>query len=433
MQESTKRHLLITVILLSLIPAIFLPHFPSLVSTHALSLYASAIFGYIGIVLLMWMYILGAKSLMGHVFTDLAPVLRIHKWLGKYGTLAIFIHPLLITFSYGESLLYSFIPLIGTWAERHILLGQLAFWVLLNIWVGSALIRGRMPWRVWKYMHYLAYICVPFVLLHIPDLGSQQRTYPLVNAYFAMLVATFIIISIVRLVSVFNLDRTRYQVEKHVKLSAIDYMMRLVPSGRYQLNPKIGQYVYVKLGFLSEDHPFSVTQYETAKGVITVTYRLSGMYTQELARTPPGSEVLLSGPYGSFMQNIEDDDTTPIVYIAGGIGVTPFIKPILERSQTHEQWLFTSNRTRELAVLSRQLKDTLGEHAISVYSREEKPLIPGEEKGHISADILRKYLGDVSRYQYYLCGPPAMMDSMHAMLANAGIAQERVMSEDFGW
>ena len=432
MQESTKRRILIGLIVLSLVPAIFLPHFPLLVSAKSVSLYASAIFGYIGIVLLLWMYILGAKGIMGHAFTDLAPVLRIHKWLGKYGTLAIFIHPILITYSYGESLLYSFIPLIGTWAERHILLGQVSFWILLGIWILSALIRDRMKWRTWKYLHYLGYICVPFVLLHIPDLGSQQRTYPLINGYLMMLVATFVIISIIRIVSLFNLDRTRYRVERHVKLTDIDYMIRLVPSGPHWLSPNIGQYVYVKLGFLSEDHPFSVTQYDAVSGAITVTYRLSGMYTEELSKVLTGGEVLLSGPYGEFMRDIEDKKA-PIVYLAGGIGVTPFVKPILERSKTHEQWLFTANRTRNLAVLSRPLKDTLGQRAISVYSREEQPLVGGEERGYITADILRKYLGDLSKYQFYLCGPQGMMDSTHEMLANAGVSPDRVMSEEFGW
>lgn len=432
MQESTKRHILIATIVLSILPAALIPHFPALVSASSVSLYLSAIFGYIGIVLLLWMYILGAKGIMGNIFGDLAPVLRIHKWLGKYGSLAIFIHPLLITFSYGESLLYSFLPLIGTWSQRHILLGQIAFWILLIIWIFSAVVRDRIKWRTWKYLHYLAYICVPFVLLHIPDLGSQQRAYPLVNAYFWMLIATFAIISLVRLTSLFNLDRARYRVARHVKLTPIDYMMQLEPTGSRHLAPRAGQYVYIKLGFMSEDHPFSVTQYEQSSGAITVTYRLAGMYTQELSKVPAGSEVLLSGPYGNFMHEL-DDMPTPIVYLAGGIGVTPFVGPILKKAKTHEQWLFAANRTRDLAVLTKPLKDALGARAVAVYSREDGAMNPGEEAGYISADLLRKYLGDLSRYQFYLCGPPSMMKAMHEMLASAGIAPERVRSEEFGW
>jgi len=432
MQESTKRHILIATIVLSILPAVLIPHFPALVSASSVSLYLSAIFGYIGIVLLLWMYILGAKGIMGNIFDDLAPVLRIHKWLGKYGTLAIFIHPLLITFSYGESLLYSFLPHIDTWTQRHILLGQIAFWILLIIWIFSALVRDRIKWRTWKYLHYFAYICVPFVLLHIPDLGSQQRAHALVNAYFWMLIATFVIISIIRLTSLFNLDRARYRVARHIKLTPIDYMLRLEAVGQRHIAPRSGQYVYIKLGFMSEDHPFSVTQYEASSGTITVTYRLAGMYTQELSKLPTGSEVLLGGPYGNFMHEL-DGVPTPIVYLAGGIGVTPFVGPIMNKARTHEQWLFTANRSRDLAVLSKPLKDALGKRAIAVYSREDGAMNPGEEAGYISADLLRKYLGDLSRYQFYLCGPTSMMEAMQEMLASAGVTPERVRSEEFGW
>jgi predicted ferric reductase len=430
MQESTKRRILIGLIIASLLPAIALPQVPTFVSASSISLYLSAIFGYIGVVLLLWMYIIGAKSLFGLWFTDLAPVLNIHKWIGKYGTLAIFIHPVLITISYGASWLYSFIPALSTWTERHILLGQIAFWVLLLIWIVSALVRDKISWRVWRYLHALAYLCVPFVLLHIPDLGSQQRAHPFVNAYFMMLVAVFALISLIRLLSVVNLDRTKYRVVRHIPLTPIDYMIKLEPVSSRRLAPRFGQYLYIKLGLMSEDHPFSVTQYDDASGAITLTYRLAGMYTQEMAKLATGDEVFLSGPYGTFLSDVADS-SLPTVYLAGGIGVTPFVGPIMNDGD--RQWLFSANRTRELAVLSKPLKDALGSRAISIYSRESGDPQPQEEMGYITADMLRKYLGNLDEYRYYLCGPPAMMQSMRDMLTAAGVGHTQVHSEEFGW
>lgn len=430
MRESTKRRILIGLIVVSLLPAVVLPHFPTLVSASSVSLYLSAIFGYIGVVLLLWMYILGAKSLFGMFFTDLAPVLSIHKWIGKYGTLAIFVHPILITISYGASWLYSFIPAISTWSERHILLGQIAFWILLLVWITSALVRGSLSWRAWRYLHALAYICVPFVLLHIPDLGSQQRAYPLVNAYFMMMVAVCIVISLIRLASVVNLDRTKYRVSRHIQLTPIDYMIKLEPLTSRRLAPRFGQYLYIKLGLMSEDHPFSVTQYDEGSGAITLTYRLAGMYTQEMAKLTTGDRVLLSGPYGSFLGDLTDS-SLPIVYLAGGIGVTPFVGPIMQDGD--RQWLFSANRTREVAVFSKPLKDALGSRAISIYSRESGDPGPQEEMGYITADMLRTYLGDLTTYRYYLCGPPEMMRTMRTMLDTAGVTRRQVHSEEFGW
>jgi predicted ferric reductase len=118
------------------------------------------------------------------VFQDLAPVLKIHKWLGKYGLIAIFLHPILITISYGESWLYSFIPQLSTVAERHIMLGQIPFWLLLIVWLTSAIVRDRIAFRPWRYIHWLAYICVTFALLHVPDLGSQESTVTAVKAIY---------------------------------------------------------------------------------------------------------------------------------------------------------------------------------------------------------------------------------------------------------
>ncbi len=127
MSEHTKRQVLVVGIVTSLLPSMLVLRFPEMISPMSVALWGSAVLGYTGIVLLLWMYMLGAKSVMGIVFKDLAPVLSIHKWLGKYGTLLIFLHPLLVTYSYGESVLFSVIPQVGSVAQRHILFGSDCF------------------------------------------------------------------------------------------------------------------------------------------------------------------------------------------------------------------------------------------------------------------------------------------------------------------
>lgn len=114
MNETTKRNLLIGLIFLSSAPALLLVPIPDHVTLKTFSLYASQVFGYFGLLLLLWSYIIGARSVFALWFRDLAPVLKIHKLLGKYGSLAVLLHPLLVTYYYGESLLYSAIPHIGS-------------------------------------------------------------------------------------------------------------------------------------------------------------------------------------------------------------------------------------------------------------------------------------------------------------------------------
>lgn len=433
MAEAHKRTVIIFTIIISLLLSVLLMKFPSHSSAASISLWGSAILGYMGIVLLLWMYILGTKSVMGLVFRDLAPVLKIHKWIGKYGTLAIFLHPVLITFSYGEHWLYSFTPQLGTVAERHTLLGQIALWVLLGVWVTSALVCDKLSFRTWRYLHWLAYICVPFALLHVPDLGSQETSSVLVKAYLVVLAVTFAGFSLLRLRSFLNLDRKAYRVVRHVQLTDEDYMIQLAPPSDIPIAPRRGQYVYAKLGYLSEDHPFSVTQYNETSGEITLTYRIAGMYTKELAKVSAGRSIYLSGAYGSFTSELAETDSSPVVYISGGIGITPFVDRIMRESDTREQWLFAANRTKPLAVLYEPLKKRLGDHAVAIYSRDSSELQSNEETGYVTFDVLQKYLKQPTDYRYYICGPPTMITSMTAMLSNNGISPSAIHSEEFAW
>jgi predicted ferric reductase len=111
-------------------------------------LYVSAVFGYIGIVLLLWMYALGAKSIFGLVFRDISSITHIHRWLGKYGLLFILAHPILITLSYSEGLFYSLVPHISSEFERHVTLGRISLYLVIMLWVSSVLLRKKMGYTV---------------------------------------------------------------------------------------------------------------------------------------------------------------------------------------------------------------------------------------------------------------------------------------------
>jgi predicted ferric reductase len=431
MDESKKRAVTIFTIVLSLVPIPFIVHYPNGGSLRIVSLYAAAVVGYMGVVFMLWMYMLGTRSVSTFIFKDIAPILSIHKWLGKYATPMIFAHPILITYSRGEAWFYSLIPQFATKSERHILLGQIAILLLLITWFVSAYLRERIGFRPWKYIHYLAYICVPFALLHIPDLGSQEQTFPLVKFYYFLLVLVFMIFSILRLRSLFNLDRKEYVISSNSQLTDIDRQLIVRPRASSLMPPRMGQYVYIKLGYISEDHPFSVTWYDKDTGSITLTYRSAGMYTKELAKLLEGAVVYMKGPFGTFTHEIGAE--IPVVYIAGGIGVTPFISRILNESNKREQWMFLANRTKATAVLSTTLKTVLHDRHIAFYNQEKNELGPNEEKGYINADGLRKYLTDPLKYHYYICGPVPMMVAVRKELASLGVQEDAIFTERFGW
>jgi len=434
MKEIHKRRLLIVAIILSAMPAFLLVRYPALVNAKTISLYASAIFGYLGVVTLLWSYILGAKSVMGTVFRDLAPVIRIHKWLGKYGTLAIFIHPLLVMYSYGENLFYLVTPQLGTEFNEHVTLGRIAFLVCIFIWLTSAMIRDRMKFRTWRYLHMLGYIALPFAFLHIPDVGSQFMSSTSIKAYLYGLIVTFFVFSLLRLRGLTNVSATRYRIATHRRLVDEDpeiFLFELLPEEE-GIATKRGQYVYVKFdAVLSEAHPFSVLDYEQSTGKITIAYRTFGRFTKGLSEMAEGETLLLTGPYGEFTAEMLGQPNEPTVFIAGGIGITPMIQHLTEMPE-RDQWLFYANRTKNSAMILPGLRKLMGERLVTIFSREPS-VEPSDEKGHFSATMMQKYVVDPNKYRYYICGAEAMMQSAVKELESIGIDSSRIHTEAFSW
>lgn len=428
MTEIVKRRLLIISIVVSLLPIGVLIHAPVITSLRTWALYGSAIAGYAGVVLLLWMYILGTRATSRALFTDTAPILTIHGWLGKYGSIAILLHPLLVIYSYGESWLYAVVPQLGTEFERHVTLGRISFILVVIVWVSSALLRGKLAYRPWKYIHYIAYICLPFALLHIPDVGSSYMSSAAVKAYYLLLVIVGFVFTLLRLRSLFNVGRAEYRIKQHTKLMDDTYALTLKPTGASYIAPSRGQYVYIKLGFVSEDHPFSVVQYDEKSHEITLAYRVFGTFTDSLSEYEPGETVLLDGAYGTFTSEIAATDR-PSVFIAGGIGITPFVDHIL-RGDNRERWLFYASPSKDHATALSVLQDELGPRCVPIYSQVPQP---GADSGYISAELIQRHLPEPSRYDYFICGPEGMIGTAENALISLGVSKNQIFTEKFAF
>lgn len=435
MQEPKKRRALIITIVLSLIPAVLLVKFPSVISAKSIALYGSAIAGYAGMVVLLWSYILGAKSVMGLIFRDLAPVLTIHKWLGKYGTLAIFVHPVLIAYSYGVSLLYAILPDASTRFESHVTLGRISLGIIAILWLTSAILRSRISFRPWRYIHLLGYIALPFAFLHVPDVGSQFMASTAVKGYFFLLLVVFMVFTLLRLRGLLNIDKSLYEIVSQKQLVSDDpsiWLLQLRPQ-RDAIRPGKGQYVYLKDGYISEEHPFSVLDYDEKSGDISIAYRTFGRFTKGLSAKPVGSRLFVGGPYGEFTREISADETKPVVFVAGGIGVTPMVRYLIEQDTTREQWLFYANRTKDSAMMVPELRGVLGERLVTAYSRQKEGPKPRDERGHLSAEMFSKHLAEPAKYCYFLCGSDQMMQSIASELKRLGVPPASIHREAFAW
>jgi ferredoxin-NADP reductase len=168
---------------------------------------------------------------------------------------------------------------------------------------------------------------------------------------------------------------------------------------------------------------------------IAVTTRIqSSAYKRELKNLTPGSEIKFAGPTGNFV--LHEDVNTPAVFIAGGIGVTPFysmIRDCAARQPNRHITLFYGNQTAkdgayldELATLQQQMPNFKLVNALAAPDADWQG-----ETGYITHTMLRKYVVDLASPIYYICGSPSMVTTLQETLLEMGIEQERIKVEDF--
>lgn len=150
----------------------------------------------------------------------------------------------------------------------------------------------------------------------------------------------------------------------------------------------------------------------------------------------PGDTVTITKPVGFFVLPPEED-MRPIVFLAGGIGITP-VRSILkqaeyEKSQRHFT-LFYANRFVEDAAFFEEIKNVAlpNFRFVNVLSKSEEPCAPkNDERGYICEPVLKKYVSDIAGCIYYIVGSPQFSEAIEKMLVDLGIPKEQRHMDPF--
>jgi ferredoxin-NADP reductase len=160
---------------------------------------------------------------------------------------------------------------------------------------------------------------------------------------------------------------------------------------------------------------------------VATRMRDGSAYKHTLKALAPGATLKVKGPLG--VMTLHEDRSRAAVFIAGGIGITPFISML--RQAAHERldqplYLLYSNRRAEYAAFLAELQALAQRHArFRLLARMT------DTEGFIDADTVGRFAGNAAAPVYYLAGPPAMVDAMTAVLARVGINDTDINSEEF--
>jgi len=187
----------------------------------------------------------------------------------------------------------------------------------------------------------------------------------------------------------------------------------------------------------SSRHAFSLVSAPFENVLVVATRMRDSTYKRVLGALQVGSAARIDGPFGSFA--LHSDRARPAVFIAGGIGITPFMSIVRQAANDRLRqrlWLLYSNRRPEdaaflpeLQALERRNKEfrllaTMTEMGKSGRAWEG-------ETGMIDEKLVKRINRDLPAPVYYIAGPPAMVESMRSMLTGIGVDAQEIRTDEF--
>ncbi len=152
-----------------------------------------------------------------------------------------------------------------------------------------------------------------------------------------------------------------------------------------------------------------------------------------------GDVLRVKAPSGHFF--LDTDPAVPVVLVGGGIGITPMMSMLrwcIANQPQRPVHLFYGLRNSDEHAFKSTLEELAASHPAlrlhAVYSRPLAADVPGRDyqhQGHVDVELLRQTLPH-GRHQFYVCGPPAMMQTLVPALAEWGVPVADIHYEAFG-
>lgn len=398
--------------------------------------------------------VLGARiKIVSRWFGGLDGMYTAHRGNGRVAFILLVTHGIVMIASRalvsGSEVARLFDP-TGSWAS---FLGVVAL-VLMSLCIGATLY-ARLGHETFVYVQRALGVVFLIATAHVFLTPGTKAVYEPLDLYLAGVAASGVAAFSYR--SIFGNVLVRRHSYEVVKINPLDphvVELTMSPASGRPLKFTPGQFVYVTFysdlfnaqfhpfsiipegssalvsvrpgDIRNQFHPFSITS-GTGERDLRISVKAVGDYTTAMRRLDEGAGARVEGPYGTFsFLNLANRRQ---VWIAGGIGITPFLSMARSLPQSgYEIDLFFGAKSLE----SSYFLDELLEISDRNPSLRVIPF-PEDKLGHLSADYIDGTTKDLLAKDILLCGPPVMIEVLRGQFLERGIEARRIHFERFGF
>ncbi len=359
---------------------------------------------------------------------------RVHKWLGILGVLSGLLHYLIKLGSKqlrASELLIKpehypsrSTELFGSLHDLGKLAGEWGLYALLALVVVA--LWQRIAYRRFVGLHRLMAALFLVVAFHALVFIPTDYWASVAGPVSALLILLGSVAAVMSLSGRIGSSRRAAGVITEVNRIGADVLEIQAKMDTKWHGHRSGQFALVSFDSREGHHPFTIASAWKGDGKVRFAIKSLGDYTAGLTdRLAVGDRLVIEGPYGGFDY---EDDSRQQVWIAGGVGLTPFVARLEELAARggadYPVDLFYSTRQADPGVVAR-LKATASKAGVSLH------VLESPVDGPLTVDRLAETVGNWKDTSVWFCGPPGFGQAMREGLEKKGLTSRNFHQELF--
>ncbi|MFN7171414.1 MAG: ferric reductase-like transmembrane domain-containing protein [Fimbriimonadaceae bacterium] len=362
---------------------------------------------------------------------------KTHGILAKWAIIGMILHPLLlIPVLVGRGIpWYGALVPIGPWPEGYEMarwFGVISFYMFLVL--TAMTLWRKIGYQQWLFTHKFMGLAFLFAAIHTYMAASDVKAFEPLRTWVTIMVVAGLSAWVYKsLFYHWAAQQYRYVVDEVNNMGKGIVEIVLSPV-RERMNYEPGEFGFISVRgnpeIPAELHPFSFSS-SPDRYRLRFSIREAGDYTSKLKHLKKGDPVVVYGPYGEFSSYVLDEFKDQ-VWIAGGIGVTPFLSMLgHERDEdSHKKiTLFYAGNNKSDLVYDPEIEE------LSVQTSSWLRYVPwlSEKEGFLTADAIEKIVGNLDDKAFLFCGPPPMMAALKKQLMAKGVPANKIFFEEFNF